>query len=102
MGRIVIAAYRPKPGREKALEALMRRHHERLRAEGWSPAVHAMPLGPDCGLKAHAVISAAGLPLAPGSLGFDELVLAVESRVAPSQVVRLSDQVLEPDDHQHD
>lgn len=79
-------------------------HHEleRLRAEGWSPAVHAMPLGPDCGLKAHAVIAAAGLPLAPGSLGFDELVLAVESRVAPSQVVRLSDQVLEPDDHQHD
>ena len=34
MGRIVIAAYRPKPGREKALEGLMRRHHERLRAEG--------------------------------------------------------------------
>jgi quinol monooxygenase YgiN len=34
MGRIVIAAYRPKPGRQQALEALMRRHHERLRAEG--------------------------------------------------------------------
>jgi hypothetical protein len=34
MGRIVIAAYRPKPGRQQALETLMRRHHERLRAEG--------------------------------------------------------------------
>ena len=34
MGRIVIAAYRPKPGREKALDTLMRRHHERLRIEG--------------------------------------------------------------------
>lgn len=34
MGRIVIAAYRPKPGRQQALERLMRHHHERLRAEG--------------------------------------------------------------------
>lgn len=34
MGRIVIAAYRPKPGREKALEALMRNHYQRLRTEG--------------------------------------------------------------------
>jgi quinol monooxygenase YgiN len=34
MGRIVIAAYRPKPGRQQALEYLMRHHHERLRAEG--------------------------------------------------------------------
>lgn len=79
-------------------------HHEvdRLRAEGWSPALHAMPLGPDCGLRAHAVLDATGLPLAPGALGWDELVLAVESRVAPSQVLRLSDHVLEPDDHEHD
>lgn len=34
MGRIVIVAYRPKPGRDRALEALARGHHERLRAEG--------------------------------------------------------------------
>ncbi len=34
MGRIVIVAYRPKPGRQPALERLMRHHHERLRAEG--------------------------------------------------------------------
>jgi quinol monooxygenase YgiN len=34
MGRIVIVAYRRRPGRQKALEALMRQHHDRLRAEG--------------------------------------------------------------------
>jgi len=34
MGRIVIAAYRPRPGRESALEALAREHHARLHAEG--------------------------------------------------------------------
>lgn len=34
MGRIVIVAYRPKPGRQQVLEGLMRRHHERLRREG--------------------------------------------------------------------
>lgn len=30
MGRIVIVAYRPKPGRGAALEALVRHHHQRL------------------------------------------------------------------------
>ena len=34
MGRIVIVAYRPKPGRDAALEALMQRHHQRLHGEG--------------------------------------------------------------------
>lgn len=34
MGRIVIVAYRPKAGQQAALEALMRRHHQRLHAEG--------------------------------------------------------------------
>ena len=34
MGRMVIVAYRPKPGKQQALETLMRHHHERLRAEG--------------------------------------------------------------------
>lgn len=34
MGRIVIAAYRPKPGRSQALERLVRRHHQRLKGEG--------------------------------------------------------------------
>ncbi len=34
MGRIVIAAYRPRPGQEEALEALARDHHSRLRALG--------------------------------------------------------------------
>ena len=34
MGRIVIVAYRPKPGQQAALESLMRRHHARLLAHG--------------------------------------------------------------------
>src|SRR5688572_7088271 len=34
MGRIVIVAYRPKPGRQQALERLMRHHHHRPRNEG--------------------------------------------------------------------
>ena len=34
MGRIVIVAYRPKPGRQQVLERLMRHHHKRLRHEG--------------------------------------------------------------------
>lgn len=34
MVRIVIAAYRPKRGKEQALEALARSHHGRLKREG--------------------------------------------------------------------
>ena len=72
-----------------------------LQAEGWAPAVHAMPLGPECGLRAHAVIDAAGLPLAPDAHGWHDLAAALEGRTAPEQVERLSDQVLEPEDHEH-
>jgi hypothetical protein len=34
MGRIVIIAYRPKPGQQAALESLMRQHHKRLLGQG--------------------------------------------------------------------
>ena len=34
MGRIVIAAYRPKPGKQAELRAAMRTHLPRLRAQG--------------------------------------------------------------------
>jgi hypothetical protein len=34
MGRVVIVAYRPKPGKHSALEALMRQHHRRLLVQG--------------------------------------------------------------------
>ena len=80
----------------------LRFEEARVRAEGWAPAVHAMPLGPECGLRAHAVIDAAGLPLAAEARGWSELAAAVEARVAPDQVDRLSDRVLEPEDHEHD
>ena len=33
MGRIVVVAYRPKPGQQSALEHLMRQHHRRLLAQ---------------------------------------------------------------------
>jgi hypothetical protein len=36
MGEIVIAAYRPRPGRQAELEALVRTHADRLRALGFS------------------------------------------------------------------
>ena len=79
----------------------LRFESEKVRADGWAPAVHAMPIGPDCGLRAHAVVDAAGLPVPADALGWD-LAAAVEGRVAPAQVERLSDRVLEPEDHEHD
>lgn len=35
MGRIVIAGYKPKPGKEKELDELMTSHVSKLRAEGF-------------------------------------------------------------------
>lgn len=72
----------------------------KVQGDGWAPAVHAMPLGPECGLRAHAVISAAGLPTT--RIGWHDLAAAVEGRTVAEQVERLSDHVLEPDDHEHD
>jgi len=72
-----------------------------LQAGGWAPAVHAMPLGPECGLRAHAVIDAAGLPLAADAHGWHDLAAALEGRTSSERVERLSDQVLEPEDHEH-
>jgi hypothetical protein len=34
MGRIVIVAYKPKPGKAEALKELTKNHHPRLKAEG--------------------------------------------------------------------
>ncbi len=75
---------------------------DRVARDGFSPAAHAMPIGPDCGLRAHAVIASAGLPVAPGSHGWHDVAAAVEGRVRPEHVDRLSDHVVEPDDHEHD
>ncbi len=73
----------------------------RVREARWAPAVHAMPIGPDCGLRAHAVLDAGWLGLAPGALGREALEVAIEGRAAPDQVPRLADGVLEPEDHEH-
>jgi hypothetical protein len=73
----------------------------RVKADRWAPATHAMPIGPDCGLRAHAVLDVDGLVLAPSALGRDELEVAIEGRAAPDQVPRLADGVIEPEDHEH-
>ncbi len=69
---------------------------------GWAPALHAMPLGPRCALRAHLVLDAARLPLPEGDPGRLELEEGVEGRVAPEQVWRLANRVPEPEDHLHE
>lgn len=73
----------------------------RVQAEGWAPAQHTMPLGDACALRAHLVVDAANLPLPVSHLGRQELEAGIEGRVAPEHVWRLSDRVIEPDDHLH-
>jgi hypothetical protein len=74
----------------------------RVRSEGWAPALHAMPLGPACALRAHLVIDADRLPLPARHPGRAELEAGVESRVPSALVWRLANRVPEPDDHLHE
>lgn len=74
----------------------------RVRGEGWAPAVHGMPFGEACGLRAHLVLDAGRLPLRPSEPGRGDLEDALEARLAPGQVERLADRVLEPEDHWHE
>ncbi len=73
----------------------------RVAAEGWGPAVHAMPFGDACALRGHYVLAASRLALGTGAPGRLELEAALEGRLAPDRVERLSDHVLEPEDHLH-
>jgi hypothetical protein len=61
-----------------------------------------MPLGPECGLRAHAVLDASGLPLAPAPSAGTTSSSASRAAPRPARSSRLSDHVLEPDDHEHD
>ncbi|MCA9719054.1 MAG: hypothetical protein KC468_30580, partial [Myxococcales bacterium] len=70
--------------------------------DGWAPALHAMPLGPQCALRAHLVLDAARLPLPVDDPGRLELEEGIEDRVPAEQVWRLADRVPEPDDHLHE
>ena len=73
----------------------------RVAREGWAPAVHAMPFGGACALRAYFLLDAAPLALPPGAPGRATLEAALEGRLAPDQVERLSDHVIEPEDHLH-
>lgn len=74
---------------------------DQVARDGWAPAVHAMPFGDSCALRGHFVVAADNLALGPGVPGRAELEAALEDRLAPGEVPRLSDRVLEPDDHLH-
>ncbi|MCY0990122.1 hypothetical protein OV203_23485 [Nannocystis sp. ILAH1] len=79
----------------------IRADHERLGRDGWAPAVHAMPFGERCGLRAHFAVAASNLALGPGEPGRAELESALQGLLASDQVERLADHVVEPDDHLH-
>ena len=76
--------------------------NERLARDGWSPAVHAMPFGDRCGLRGHYALAASSLSLGTGEPGRAELEAALQGLLEPDQVERLSDHIVEPDDHLHD
>ncbi len=69
--------------------------------DGWAPAQHTMPLGERCALRGHLVVDASQLPLSPIHPYREELEAGIERRVAPEHVWRLSDRVIEPEDHLH-
>lgn len=73
----------------------------RVAADGWAPAIHAMPFGDACALRGHYVLAASRLALGPGAPGRTGLEAALEGRLAADCVERLSDHVLEPEDHLH-
>ncbi len=65
---------------------------------GWTPAVHAMPLRPPCAGRGAALLDPARLFRGAGPFAPDE---QVASLCAVRPPFRLSDRVLEPDDHMH-
>lgn len=72
----------------------------RVLADGWAPAIHAMPLGDRCALRGHVVVDPRRLPR-PEFASDQELFAGVEATVARDKLWRLADRVLEPDDHEH-
>lgn len=74
---------------------------EAVEANGWAPAFHGMPLGPMCAPRGHFVVDGRRL-LAPAELPPEDMLDALERRISPDAVWRLSERVPEPDDHLHD
>jgi len=71
-----------------------------LNERGWVRASHMMPLAEPCALHGHLLVAAERLP-SPASCSAAEMVAGVEARVSRSQLWRLADRVLEPEDHMH-
>ncbi|MCX4239361.1 hypothetical protein [Paraliomyxa miuraensis] len=74
---------------------------EAVVADGWAPAHHGMPLGPACAPRGHFVVDGHRL-LLPPELPAEDMLDALERRIAPDAVWRLSERVIEPDDHLHE
>ncbi len=72
-----------------------------VREVGSAPAVHALAGGSECALRAHCVIDVSRLPIGEHHPGRRELEEALEDRCAPERVWRLTDRVMEPEDHLH-
>lgn len=100
----LIALARPtsEPGTMPCPRCRGRLHFDatRVAREGWSPAIHAMPITDSCALRGHAVVDARYLPL-PIACSDDEQIAAIEARLPPNQLWRLADRVPEPEDHEH-
>lgn len=72
-----------------------------VREVGSAPAVHALAGGTECALRAHCVIDVGRLPIGEHHPGRRELEEALEDRCPPERVWRLTDRVMEPEDHLH-
>ena len=80
MGRIMLACYRPKPGKVKALHDLVRTHVDRLREEGTAcRMIHARN-------RLALVDSSSESPGAPRAYGL--FLLPGTSRLAPGIALR--------------
>ncbi|MCA9651919.1 MAG: hypothetical protein H6712_28565 [Myxococcales bacterium] len=74
---------------------------EVLAADGWAPAHHGMPMGAQCAPRGHVVVDGRRL-LLPAEIPPEDMLDALEKRIAPDAVWRLSERIPEPDDHLHD
>ena len=70
-----------------------------LADRGFAPAVHRMPLAGPCARFDHALCDATRLP--PPAAGVYGPREQVEALACAGPVLRISDRVLEPDDHEH-
>lgn len=79
----------------------LRYSSEALIERGWAPAHHGMPLGKLCAPRGHFVIDGRRLCM-PAELPLEDVLDALDRRIARESVWRLSERVSEPDDHLHD